>query len=267
MHTAVPVAAIILDTVLKATVLLALASIAALVLKKRSAAMRYMVRAFVLAALLLLPFSVMLLPAWHVKGLPGFAVTKPPSARTNSPAPARVATSLPPGPALAPASAAQQMKSRATEVQRPRASESARAVGHPTTTVQPAPSVSRQVEPSTAFSAQSAIQIAPAVAPSTAISVPAHSLPAARPWLSYLAPLFLLGWTAGTLFFLGRWSLNTLRLSGLVRRASVLTDSGWNAQVRALSGELGIERHVALLVSDEIEVPITAGVLFPKIVL
>ena len=33
------------------------------------------------------------------------------------------------------------------------------------------------------------------------------------------------------------------------------------------AGELGIDRHVALLVSDEIEVPITTGIMFPRIVL
>ena len=58
-----------------------------------------------------------------------------------------------------------------------------------------------------------------------------------------------------------------MRLAALVRRAGVLTDSGWNAQVRALAGDLGIHRHVALLVSDEIEVPITSGIMFPRIVL
>jgi hypothetical protein len=62
--------AIILDTLVKSTLLLAIASGAALVLKKRSAATQHMVRTFALAALLLLPFSVMLLPAWHIKGLP-----------------------------------------------------------------------------------------------------------------------------------------------------------------------------------------------------
>ena len=69
------------------------------------------------------------------------------------------------------------------------------------------------------------------------------------------------------LFFLARWRLNAMRLAALVRRANVLTDSGWNAQVRAVSAELEIDRHVALLVSDEIEVPITTGILFPRIVL
>src|SRR4029077_16166018 len=87
-----PISAIILDTVLKATVLLTLAWSAALILKKRSAATQHMVRVFALVALLLLPFSVMLLPAWHVKGVPGFAGSTTASAHTAS----RATASSPP---------------------------------------------------------------------------------------------------------------------------------------------------------------------------
>src|SRR5690242_1922947 len=93
MHINAPISAIILDTMLKATVLLALAWSAALILKKRSAATQHMVRTFALAALLLLPFSVMLLPAWHVKGVPGFARNTATSTRTASPASPRATVS------------------------------------------------------------------------------------------------------------------------------------------------------------------------------
>src|SRR6478752_1754466 len=72
MHTSAPTLAIILDTAVKSTVLLGFAWGAALALKKSSAATQHLVRTFALAALLLLPFSVMLLPAWHVKGVPQF---------------------------------------------------------------------------------------------------------------------------------------------------------------------------------------------------
>src|ERR1700748_1914249 len=78
MHSISPVT--ILDTILKSTALLALAWSTALLLKKRSAATQHMVRTFALAAVLLLPFSVLLLPAWHVKGipaLPGFHEATP----------------------------------------------------------------------------------------------------------------------------------------------------------------------------------------------
>ncbi len=69
--------AIILDTLVKSTLLLAIAWGAALVLKRRSAATQHMVRTFALAALLLLPISVMLLPAWHIKGLPQYPRNRP----------------------------------------------------------------------------------------------------------------------------------------------------------------------------------------------
>src|SRR5258708_39865518 len=82
MHASIPSCAIILDKVVKSTLLLAIAWGAALILKKRSAATQHMVRTFALAALLLLPFSVMLLPAWHIKGLPQY----PKSRSTQQPA-------------------------------------------------------------------------------------------------------------------------------------------------------------------------------------
>ena len=77
MHPSAPTLAIILDTIVKSTVLLGFAWGAALALKKSSAATQHLVRAFALAALLLLPFSVMFLPAWHVKGVPQFFKPSP----------------------------------------------------------------------------------------------------------------------------------------------------------------------------------------------
>jgi len=82
--------AIILDTVVKSTLLLAIAWGVTLILKKRSAATQHMVRTFALAALLLLPFSVMLLPAWHIKGLPQY----PKSRSTQQPASQTAATAI-----------------------------------------------------------------------------------------------------------------------------------------------------------------------------
>ena len=94
MHAALPSFAMVLDTVVKSTVLLALAWSAALILKKRSAATQHMVRAFALAALLLLPFSVLLLPAWHVKGIPEFVRLRPQASRQTVAQPAATAISF-----------------------------------------------------------------------------------------------------------------------------------------------------------------------------
>ena len=94
MHTSAPALAIILDTAVKSTVLLGFAWAAALALKKSSAATQHLVRTFALAALLLLPLSVMFLPAWHVKGIPQFV--KPGAvARQSAVKPAATPSSLP----------------------------------------------------------------------------------------------------------------------------------------------------------------------------
>src|ERR1700674_5577367 len=61
---------VIVSTTLKATVLLALGWAVGLLLKDRPAATRHMARAFVLCAVLLLPFFALLMPAWRVKGMP-----------------------------------------------------------------------------------------------------------------------------------------------------------------------------------------------------
>jgi beta-lactamase regulating signal transducer with metallopeptidase domain len=259
MHSFSPLFAIILDTVLKSTVLLALAWGAALILKKRSAATQHMVRTFSLVAVLLLPFSVMLLPAWHVKGLPGFSklrvssrpVVVRPTPAAASPVTARPATSQTASPALAIHRADSGFRTATirTATNRTNRSSSTHVVGPVTPSIVSIPMAS-----------------VPLASPTT--HEPPASTPSRSANLSAYLPRFLIGlWIAGALFFFAKWRLSTMRLAALVNRAGVLTDSGWNAQVRALSADLGISRHVALLVSDEIEVPITTGIFFPRIIL
>src|SRR6476661_6441558 len=93
MHTATPTFAMVLDTIVKSTVLLTLAWGATLLLRRRSAATQHLVRTFALAALLLLPFSAMLLPAWHVKGIPGFSARQAAAPRHSSAQQSTTATS------------------------------------------------------------------------------------------------------------------------------------------------------------------------------
>src|SRR5215471_10353450 len=62
--------ALIIDSTLKATALLALAWCIGRALRNRSSASRHLVRTCALCAALLLPLLSSLLPAWHVKGIP-----------------------------------------------------------------------------------------------------------------------------------------------------------------------------------------------------
>ena len=254
MHS-ISSSAIILDTVVKSTLLLAIAWAAALVLKKRSAATQHMVRTFALAALLLLPISVMLLPTWHIKGLPEYPRTRPSmeqqAAQHASPSIATVAARKAP---VAPVK--HSSISDATAPVNSHTRSGTRAAKPINTQPLASASTSAGVPASATMSSEHA-----PIRQTAAANSPTNLIP------SFLPRLLLGIWIAGALFFLARWRLNAMRLAALVRRANVLTDSGWNAQVRAVSAELEIDRHVALLVSDEIEVPITTGILFPRIVL
>src|SRR6478609_5888555 len=260
MHTSAPTLAIILDTAVKSTVLLGFAWGAALALKKSSAATQHLVRTFALAALLLLPFSVMFLPAWHVKGVPQFFRPSP-AAHPVATRPATLPSSLPaaaPEGALA-ASSRHTAPAIAAPLQRHFKPE-------PRIAADPKGQLPTFASPTSASPSVATFTMNPPAA-SHSDEARASSV-SFRGIVSRNLPQALLGlWIAGALFFLARWRMNTMRLAALVRRAGVLTDSGWNAQVRALSADLGIDRHVALLVSDEIEVPITTGVMFPRVVL
>src|SRR5947208_3578480 len=59
----------------------------------------------------------------------------------------------------------------------------------------------------------------------------------------------------------------SLRLHALIRRAVPVDAIMLGSRLRWLCRDLGIRREVVLLGSDEIDVPITAGILDPKIIL
>src|SRR5689334_4868572 len=257
MQIPMPSSAMVLDTVVKSTLLLALAWSAAMLLKKRSAATQHMVRTFALSALLLLPSAVLLVPACHVKGLPDFSKPRHTSQQQTPVHPGTVANAAP-TTLGAPVITTTRLAAPAATLA-PHFKSTARVTAHrkdqnqiSTTSVVTFPAAPTSAAPPTlAVSSEPTVSI-----PSLAASISV-----------YLPSILLAFWIAGAIVFLARWRLNTMRMTALVRRAGVFTDSGWNAQVRALSGDLGIRRHVALLVSDEIEIPITTGILFPRIIL
>jgi beta-lactamase regulating signal transducer with metallopeptidase domain len=239
--------AIILDSALKATVLLALAWAGGLALKNESAAARHAVRASVLGALLLLPFS-RLLPAWHVRGIPEFtraASTVMPVVAGSSPAMLAAAEPTRAWPAVfagdpplsAPAVKAQARREAA--VARPKPGPTQGSVW-----TQASPSQPRSAHPASPrlASLKSKLKIA---------------------WLSVLAAVWLLGAAFLTL----RWTISVSRLWRLVRRAAPVTDAEWNAQARAVSRSLEVRRSVALLESTETDVPLAVGILHPAVIL
>jgi len=99
----------------------------------------------------------------------------------------------------------------------------------------------------------------------------AHAFVAAqnRPRLSGLNSrgIFVLIWVCGVALFLVRLLVLSLRLHALIGRAVPVDAITLGSRLRWLCRDLGIRREVVLLGSDEIDVPITAGILDPKIIL
>src|SRR5580765_695186 len=253
MHMPMPSSVMILDTVVKSTLLLALAWSATMLLKKRSAATQHMVRTFALSALLLLPFAIMLVPAWHVKGIPEFSKSSH-TAQRQTPVHSSTAANSAPTIFEAPAITTTRLAAPAA-VLTPHFKSETRDTAHRKD--------QDQISTTSVVTFPAAPTSAGITPPTLSVSSePTVSTPSLAARISvYLPRILLVLWIAGAIFFLARWRLNIMRMTALVRRAGVLTDSGWNAQVRALSGNLGIRRHVALLVSDEIEIPITTGII------
>jgi beta-lactamase regulating signal transducer with metallopeptidase domain len=240
MNTLAAISSILLATAVKATFVFLLAWCAALLLKRLSAATRHLLLVFAVAAALLLPFSTFL-PDWHVPGIPD----------------------------LIPQSASQVNASAAVPQSAIPASEPVSVLPLPNI---PSPEHAKPVAPSRANRNNSLRKAdRPSVATTTISQNPAVS-PAetvmqrrtkAVPWAILLALL----WMLGTIMFLARLMTSRSRVRWLVRRALLIADSGWNAQVRAIAAAMGITRHVGLLVSADTGIPLTTGILYPVVVL
>jgi beta-lactamase regulating signal transducer with metallopeptidase domain len=79
--------------------------------------------------------------------------------------------------------------------------------------------------------------------------------------------LVLLVWLIGVLLVLTRFVVGTLRVRGLVRAATPLTDSSWSGLMCELSRQLKLRRFVRVLRSQQSVMPMTSGVLFPVVLL
>src|SRR5689334_14307053 len=74
----------------------------------------------------------------------------------------------------------------------------------------------------------------------------------------------LVAWAFGGLWFLAQIVLSVLSLIRLERRATPLTSSAWE---RALGAVMSRDRGITLLVSDDVDVPLTWGIRRPIILL
>lgn len=119
---------------------------------------------------------------------------------------------------------------------------------------------------------------APAAAPalaasSAAAALPGASAPASVAGPAFAAPAIDVGLLLQALYLLGAGVLFLVMLVGVIRlfalrgRAAVLVDAAWLTALARAQRRMGVKSGAALLVSDEINSPLSWGMLRPTILL
>jgi HEAT repeat protein len=93
------------------------------------------------------------------------------------------------------------------------------------------------------------------------------SVEEARPAGPSTAAVALMIWALGVLVLLARLGFDTLRVHGITRRAEDCRSAEVCGLAERLVASLGIRRRVRVVVSDEVSVPLTWGVLLPVVIL
>jgi beta-lactamase regulating signal transducer with metallopeptidase domain len=209
------------DVLLKGTIVLAVAGLAAWYLRGASAAVRHAVWSVALASLLFLPLLSASLPAWKLEPLYVSVETD--------------AVSASDAVGAADDALCCECGCEPAENDRPAAT----FAGRDENRASPGPAI-----PAGRGSSEEAGSAGPSAA---AIAV--------------------LIWALGVLALLGRLTLDTFRVRGIVRRAEDCRSAELCAAAERLVAGLGIRRRVRVVVSDEVSVPLTWGVWFPVVIL
>jgi beta-lactamase regulating signal transducer with metallopeptidase domain len=224
--------ALLLAGAIKATLLLALAWIATSAMRRAPAAARHLIWTLAMVGALGLPLASLLVPAWPLAWVP---------ALTNGAGNvARPATALADLDGAAPPAGSRDLSVQV----------SAGAATEPAGT-------------SKAYNPPDRRPVTPgAAAPPHAAPVPpGHTAFDPRSLLRFL-PLI---WLLGALLVLGRRAIAAIRVAGLRRRATPVTDPSWRAALVRHAVSLGIKPVPALLMSDCADVPMTFGTLRPVV--
>lgn len=214
-------------SVLKSSAVFLAAWGGSLVLRRRSAALRHALWVAASACSLVLLILPATVPAWKV--IP--------------PLPATKTTAITASPKL-PALSEQEAKS--AEVKSAQVSRQSGRNTHAAAAI-----------------AESATGATPTAATVASTPLPVeHRLPMADAKLSVVAL-----WAFISFLLLAFYAIGGCKLSRLARRAASVSEEDWTHASSCIASRLGVNRHVHLLHSAEIEVPITFGVVHPKIVL
>ncbi|HJU90026.1 MAG TPA: M56 family metallopeptidase [Gemmatimonadaceae bacterium] len=228
------VALVLVDVLLKGTLLLGAATLVTRLMRRRSAASRHLVWTLATAGLISLPVLTLLLPALRIELLPALTLeTVTVSAPVSAPVSPATEAEAEPAPA--------RDTERSAQPPRQWAEAELAAEGPPSSDWEAAETSG---------------------AASTAVSAPvAEAL--SIPWWQMLVAL----WAAGVVLLLLRLALGTVVVWRMARSAQPLDDAHWRAVVRHASTQLGVIRDVQVRVVDRLTTPMVCGVIAPTIIL
>ena len=277
---------VLLDATVKGVILLAMAGLVTLVLRRAPAATRHFIWTVAVSAVVMLPFIGAVAPKWNLTVLP--AKIAPSSVTPSSIVPSNVQTGTRPDAVSSPVptSASPNAPPKAAPLASPNAPPKAAPLASPNAPPKSAPLASPNAPPESAPLAspnappksaplatprrdipQSATAALPdelqsarsVLTPSAAPSAPRT----ARDWWMVVSMI----WITGTVLLLFRLILGLWGTARLARRSEVVQDPRWIALTSRLARQLGITRPVTLLRSEHSGIPMTWGVLYPVVLL
>ena len=217
----------LLNLLVKGTVVLLAAALFGLLLQRASASSRYLVWSSALLALVALPILPLLLPVWQIP-LPGdlFPVAVSQPAAAVSPAPLPTAS----------------------------VNES---------NTQPPGRLSPQTEAMPAHNSRVKTGDSMVLQEPARRSKPALLSTPTMHWSTWA----VMAWLAGVVAVLGRLAVGFVRAGWLVRRAKPVTDETWKALLLDLADPMGLADRVKLLQSDRAVMPMAWGLFRPVVLL
>lgn len=231
---------LLLDVSLKATLLLAMAGLFSLTLRRTSASVRHLFWSVVVISLLALPILSLALPNWRVPVLPSF--------RATSAAPAvNAVKNVPLAPRPLETSLAIEEQRALSQAQVPLAPKARKVSEEDLITVASA---------TDAIDAQSISQ--DSASPMIALNTVSKQ-PSSRNTKSYWLLAVMAIWMIGACAVLMRLLLGIAKVRRIMNQAQVITEPDWMASLWHLSSELQLSRKVMLYRGDQIKLPMTWG--------
>jgi beta-lactamase regulating signal transducer with metallopeptidase domain/HEAT repeat protein len=244
--------ALLLALSLKGALILGMAAMTALILRRAAAASRHLLWSLALASLLMLPPLSVALPAWQWSVFPDGFLSHESLSATATPGPAAVMRE--------PAPAARAEASPSYAVRANDASAASRAG-------QNARSFDALHTGTTAEADHGSPITSPSVAAFTESSPPYETRLLSNRSLWGWIQWMMIGWLAGAALIVAHLFVGVARIWQLARRAETVRDAEWRMLVERLSRRIGLTQTVALRRSARVTMPMACGLWRSSILL